>query len=174
MASHHSEMLSIPLSALQEGVSVFTFRASFPDGFVQEHVGFKGFVEIKVTVTQVQEDLLFSVGVKGEGKFVCDRCGKDFNTIVEGSVQTLYTFDPLKIEDDSTGDVQLLAPKSSNIDITQDVKDALLLAIPRKRLCKSSCAGLCPKCGADLNKKVCSCSEDSVDPRWEGLKKLRS
>jgi uncharacterized protein len=174
LASQESENLSIPLSALREGVSVFTFRSSFTDNTVSEGVLFKECVEIKVQITSVQEDYLFSVEVKGEGEFTCDRCGAPFIRSVEGSVQTLYTFDPLKMQGDYTGDVNLITPEASAIDFAQDAKDALLLSIPGKRVCRASCAGLCPGCGSNLNESKCSCSENRIDPRWEGLKQFTS
>ena len=31
----------------------------------------------------------------------------------------------------------------------------------------------CPTCGAELNLGPCNCAPTSVDPRWEGLRKLR-
>lgn len=173
MASHDEETLSIPLSALREGVSVFTLQTTSPELCVQEQVVFHEIIEVRVSITAMGEDYLFTVDVNGEGTFICDRCGVQFQRDVNGSVRTLYTFDPLKVEDDVTGDVRWIAPESSFIDLTQDIKDALLLAVPRKCLCKASCAGLCPRCGADLNKNPCSCQEDEIDPRWEGLKKLK-
>ena len=32
---------------------------------------------------------------------------------------------------------------------------------------------VCPTCGAELNLGPCNCAPTSVDPRWEGLRKLR-
>ncbi len=33
--------------------------------------------------------------------------------------------------------------------------------LPSAPLCSQDCRGLCPKCGADLNKTTCSCSDDA-------------
>jgi uncharacterized protein len=51
--------------------------------------------------------------------------------------------------------------------------EQLQLNIPMKPLCQPDCKGLCPTCGADLNRGPCSCEERSADPRWAGLAALK-
>jgi hypothetical protein len=46
-------------------------------------------------------------------------------------------------------------------------------ALPLKPLCREECKGLCPSCGADLNKGPCSCKGKKGDPRLAALKKLK-
>lgn len=58
------------------------------------------------------------------------------------------------------------------IDISNDVREYAMLAIPMKNLCKEDCKGLCPRCGKDLNTEQCSCETEKVDPRWLALKEL--
>jgi uncharacterized protein len=52
--------------------------------------------------------------------------------------------------------------------------EQLQLNVPMKPLCRPDCQGLCPICGADLNAGPCSCTEETVDPRWAGLAALKS
>ena len=51
------------------------------------------------------------------------------------------------------------------------VQTDILLELPYKCLCREDCRGLCPRCGADLNKGPCSCKKE-VDPRLAVLAKL--
>ena|SRR5205085_3396861 len=37
------------------------------------------------------------------------------------------------------------------LDLTEDAREALLLEMPMTPLCREDCAGLCPRCGAELN-----------------------
>ncbi len=53
-------------------------------------------------------------------------------------------------------------------DLTPEMREAIILALPDYPLCGESCKGLCSQCGADWNKKVCDC-QSPVDNRWEGL-----
>lgn len=53
------------------------------------------------------------------------------------------------------------------------VRDVLALALPLNPVCSRDCAGLCARCGRNLNTDTCICSDDEVDPRWAGLAELR-
>jgi uncharacterized protein len=46
---------------------------------------------------------------------------------------------------------------SNRIDLSEEVRQYLELAIPIQPLCKEDCAGLCSRCGTNLNKGKCSC-----------------
>ena len=51
------------------------------------------------------------------------------------------------------------------IDLTEAVKDALVLELPFRFLCREGCKGLCPKCGTNLNTGSCMCpKEDDENP----------
>jgi uncharacterized protein len=52
------------------------------------------------------------------------------------------------------------------------IRQNLLLALPVSPLCDPHCQGLCPECGADLNKGPCSCQREEGDPRLAVLREL--
>ncbi|MBI5244533.1 MAG: DUF177 domain-containing protein [Elusimicrobia bacterium] len=57
------------------------------------------------------------------------------------------------------------------VDIADDVRQAMLLEIPPRSLCRPDCKGLCPRCGQNLNAAPCGCkAEEPLPP--EALKKL--
>lgn len=58
------------------------------------------------------------------------------------------------------------------IDLTEVIRQNILLAIPPRPLCRSKCAGLCPLCGKNLNEGLCNCTREEIDPRLEKLKEL--
>lgn len=43
------------------------------------------------------------------------------------------------------------------IDISDDVRESLILEFPARILCSEDCKGLCSRCGQDLNKGKCDC-----------------
>lgn len=51
--------------------------------------------------------------------------------------------------------------------------EQFLLAMPVKQICSPSCSGLCPSCGQNLNKNLCSCEPPPPDPRLEIFRKLK-
>ncbi len=44
-----------------------------------------------------------------------------------------------------------------SIDLTEIVRQHLILALPISPRCHEGCPGLCPECGADLNAGPCAC-----------------
>jgi uncharacterized protein len=57
------------------------------------------------------------------------------------------------------------------IDLTEALRQQIVLAIPMVTLCEESCKGLCPQCGTNLNLSTCNC-EPEVDSRMSILKTL--
>jgi uncharacterized protein len=58
------------------------------------------------------------------------------------------------------------------LDLTEVVRQNLLLAMPTSPLCRPDCRGLCPTCGANLNEEPCSCQREEEDPRLAVLRDL--
>ena len=101
--------------------------------------------------------------VKGSLKTECARCGGEAGYSFE------FDFtDNIKHEGDDDG-IELLGTK---IDLCGVVLKEILSRIPITILCKPSCKGLCPKCGANLNKTTCNCTSIESDAVWEKLKLL--
>jgi uncharacterized protein len=60
------------------------------------------------------------------------------------------------------------------LDLHAWARDALALALPATLLCRAECSGLCPVCGADLNRTGTEhAHEREPDPRWAKLSELR-
>jgi uncharacterized protein len=57
------------------------------------------------------------------------------------------------------------------LDLTEAVRQHVLLDLPMATLCKEDCAGLCAQCGHDLNLGPCDCKPE-VDARLGILKTL--
>jgi len=53
------------------------------------------------------------------------------------------------------------------LDLTEAIRQYVLLAIPMKPLCREDCAGLCRSCGHNLNQGPCNCL-----PREQSLTRL--
>ena len=60
------------------------------------------------------------------------------------------------------------------LDLSAWARDALVLALPPKILCRPDCAGLCPVCGKNLNEEPHEHEEEQGDPRWAALEALRN
>ncbi|MCX7046671.1 MAG: DUF177 domain-containing protein [Candidatus Sumerlaeota bacterium] len=98
--------------------------------------------------------------VSTQAQTVCSRCLNDVQINLETSVRLVYSDRPepetdvieIGMDEDGlnhfTGDV---------VDAREEIREAILLELPEFPVCAQNCKGLCPGCGADLNKESCAC-----------------
>ena len=60
-----------------------------------------------------------------------------------------------------------------HLDVHAWARDALVLALPTKIVCRDDCAGLCAVCGENLNRAPGHAHEREPDPRWAALRELK-
>lgn len=75
--------------------------------------------------------------------------------------------------DDDLDCEYLSGPARMDLDVAAWARDAMVEVVPMSVLCREGCAGLCARCGADLNEGPCDCADDEGDPRWAALAELR-
>lgn len=60
------------------------------------------------------------------------------------------------------------------VDLTEELRETILLNFPEHPVCRPDCRGLCPRCGADLNLGPCGCGDSGEqDACWGGLDQLK-
>ena len=84
----------------------------------------------------------------------CRRCLIPVRQEIDAAPDVLFSRDPEAADDPS---VYPLAQSATHVDVTEAVREELALAASPLVLCREDCAGLCPKCGADLNAGPCEC-----------------
>lgn len=99
---------------------------------------------------------------------VCRRCLAPVDVPVGAPIDRLFTEDAFT-DDPSAWVIEVSA---AELDLTETIREELILSVPAYVLCREDCRGLCPGCGEDLNVGVCVC-RPSVDPRWGPLQALR-
>ena len=57
------------------------------------------------------------------------------------------------------------------VNLSDIVREQVLLAVPMKVICQPDCRGLCPVCGANRNVRQCDCSLQHEDSPFAILKK---
>jgi uncharacterized protein len=84
--------------------------------------------------------------------------------------------DAREVHDPHAEDPELQSPYLSGelLDLRSWARDAMVLALPNRILCRPDCAGLCPECGADLNTAGPEhVHEREPDARWAALRELK-
>jgi uncharacterized protein len=129
-------------------------------------------VKVEVITAKNNSCLTVECNINIETNFVCDRCLKNYKSRLEAHTEFIITDDP-RMKSDSD-DILFVSLGEDIVDISKNLRDAVLLAYPLKKLCSQNCKGLCPHCGINLNFEVCQCHTEEIDPRWEKLKELKN
>ncbi len=59
------------------------------------------------------------------------------------------------------------------IDLRPVLLEEVLLRLPLHPVCTPECAGLCPRCGINLNQECCQCQPELFNNRFSQLKNLK-
>ena len=136
---------------------------------------------LEVTATVINTGSAFVVRgeVRTELELQCARCLKRFRYHLVAPLDEEYIPDTSHDYADNAleGDeddqfAEFSAFRGDVIDITEAVREQLLLSVPLKALCTADCLGLCPSCGKELSSGECSCQQEIIDPRWADLARL--
>ena len=124
-------------------------------------------IRLEGVVENAGDVILLKADVKTEIERTCGRCLKVFTEPLAAQVvEKFYPAGAENIENDA------FIYESDLLDITEPVRESLLLAVPLQSLCREDCRGLCPVCGADRNEGDCGCDTTTVDPRLAALKQF--
>ena len=105
----------------------------------------------------------------------CSRCAAahpvPLNLEIEESV-ALRQLDEPGAYDETEAPAPIPILEGETIDLTELVRQMLVLNVPARSLCRPDCRGVCPHCGQDLNQGECACDQQEIDPRLEALREL--
>ena len=113
----------------------------------RDRIEYKNPIRVKVSVNLVGRTLVVRGSVETTVVLECNRC--------------LRLFDYAVTVRDFTFTVEVAGDET--IDLTESIREGIILTLPMKRLCSTECKGLCPRCGVDRNVMTCDC-HTSVGP----------
>jgi uncharacterized protein len=134
-------------------------------------------VELSMDVQKAGDDV-FRVA----GRFVtrlgmdCSRCLEPFVMPVDASFDLRYLPQVANAGEGEReiGEEDLTTAyyRDGVLDVVELLREQFQLALPMKPLHDEACRGLCPECGANLNRTDCGHSPKWEDPRLAALKGL--
>ena len=124
-------------------------------------------VELSLLLESVHEGVLASgtaqVRLSGE----CARCLDPIGQPLEVELQELYVY-----PESDAGDDEASRLVDELLDLEQALREAVVLALPFRPVCREDCPGLCVECGARLADEPGHRHAEAVDPRWAALRVL--
>lgn len=131
----------------------------------------RGPLDVALEVQQTAHDVLARGSLAGEAVLACRRCLTDVAIPIREEVALLFR-EGVSIADAEAAEIYALPEKGNELDLTDAIREHLVLAVPEFAICSDACKGLCPTCGANLNETTCSCEPTAVDNRWAALLKI--
>lgn len=135
------------------------FDSSLEERLHDEAIPAAGPVCVTMTVTKSGCEVVMRGSLTIALESECSRCLQKFHYTVNSSFEYDYQLDR--------------ALEKSEIDISDDVRETIIVALPEKPLCRKDCRGICPQCGTVRNIRKCSCIQSKHDDRMEALKKYK-
>ena len=106
-------------------------------------------ISLSSFITKAKRELVVQADIRARVGFSCARCLQEFQRPIQTAAILSYEVGPTDI-----------------VDITEDVRQEILLAYPMIPVCQEGCKGLCPVCGQNLN--VAACVHTSAERNSHG------
>lgn len=129
-----------------ETVPEAELAALFAKTLPAEEAQLNGPLAVQFDISIGAKELLLLGSMGGTLAITCSRCLCSFKYPFKQELEETYARDLI------------------TIDVSNQLLEALLLAVPQKPLCRNDCKGLCQVCGNNLNEKICGCEIPKPTP----------
>lgn len=124
-----------------------------------------------------RDEVTVRATIQGEIEMECDRCLERLQRQIHQPFE-VFLLPASRIPEEEEHEIRgedidesfYTQPKISLADM---LSEQIVLSIPLKVLCDPGCKGICPECGANLNREVCACDSTGTDPRKALLREIR-
>jgi len=155
--------MQIDLRELEQGQTHLTYEISAPSvGLSPQEITVEGPLQLGLSLDRRADEIWIRGKVQLLSHQECSRCLVEFQERLElefevfcAKVQNPNVVSS-RAADEEDGGVHFHDGRVLIID--EEIREAVILGIPMKPLCKESCAGLCPRCGEDRNQGPCRCA----------------
>jgi uncharacterized protein len=161
-------MLTVDVSSLPTGIHHFEFDPSASEVEL-DPTSFED-IRVEAELQYHRDRILVKLDARATAELTCDRTLQPYEQPVEGHYSLL--FGPPEMvgqEGEEFEEVRPLTPSDQEIDLTDVVRDTLLLALPQRRVAPGAEEEpIDREFGAPEDEE-----DEPVDPRWSELQKLR-
>ncbi|HET6569752.1 MAG TPA: DUF177 domain-containing protein [Rhodothermales bacterium] len=160
-------MLQIKISSLKPGIHRFQLEPE-AEAVDLDPCRFED-IHVDVHLDYHEERIFVKLSAHALATLQCDRTLVDFKQQLDGAYSLLFA-EPDVAASGTAGsqDVRVLHPSDQEIDLTDAVRDTILLAIPARCIAPGAEDEAIPMQFGAVDSRG-----DYIDPRWEALRKLK-
>lgn len=119
-------------------------------GLSRQDLKFISPIEVSAFVKRDKDDIYVHLATNGKLELICGRC-----------------LLPCELDFKKEFDLNYEVGGKTVIDLTDNIRQEIILDYPLKMVCREDCKGLCQVCGKNLNEGECGHKTDSQ--RWDEL-----
>lgn len=168
-----------------EGLSLVSEVTADELGLTEADAALRGPVSVSLDLMQADGMIAVTGVLEGTAVRQCVRCLKEYDDALAFSVHAAYARDgkekagarqlkgaesrkgrptpgkaEIEAEAEDEGDDRYFY-QGDHIELAPMLREHIILASPMQPLCRDNCAGLCPRCGKDLNEGPCECPAEA-------------
>jgi uncharacterized protein len=169
-----------------EGLSLVGDATAEELGLSDTDAKLRGPVSVSLDLAKADEMIAVTGVLEGTAVRQCVRCLKEYDDALAFSVHAAFAREgkesKVGVRQSKAGDSRRARPSSvktetdvepedegddryfyqgDHIELAPMLREHIILASPMRPLCRENCAGLCPRCGKDLNEGPCQCPAEA-------------
>ena len=107
----------------------------------EEDIQCLSLLDAEAFVEKADETCIIKMKVQGRYSLACARC-----------------LEPTEQDRSDKFDLYIdIEPQTDIINLDEDIRQELVIALSSVALCQPDCKGICPNCGTNLNNNKCTC-----------------
>ncbi|PWW82917.1 hypothetical protein CR164_04070 [Prosthecochloris marina] len=172
--SKEKGVIEIRIAGLSEGIYEYDFTCKASD-FKNPELAEPGFcneIDVKVVANKTDNEIIVDIVTKTVAELTCDICLAPLKKEVAGTYRVFFVFDePGSNTEGLDENFRILDRNASGLDLTEDVRETLLLSKPLKVVCTGN-----PECSVYHDDEPDSPEDEpqAESPWQESLKKLKN
>lgn len=168
VAVNVAQLLKSPVGTTRD----FEFSETVPA--LEHQVEVRGPVRGRAHLLRIQRGILVEAEYQTECELTCSRCLETFLSPMAGTIEEefLPRIDILSGEALPAEGEEFRINEDNVLDLTEALRQDILVNLPLQPLCMEGCEGLCPECGAVRNRERCACRPTAQDSPFQSLARL--
>ncbi len=132
-------LIELRIAGLSKGVHEFTFSckaSDFSDPVIEEPA-FTGDIQVRVTAEKTDNEIITAIETVTDAELNCDICLAPVHKRLSGHFTIFFVYGETGHEErDAEEEYRMLPHSATAIDLTEDVRETLLLSLPVKVVCE--------------------------------------
>lgn len=138
--------IKINIGSLNDGGQILELKTDSKELGIDEGV-LDGEATLRLELFKTVHQLDIKAGISGKLKLVCDRCLEDFKSDFNTEFELVYVQKASREEEINEDYIRTYSPHMKSVDITEDIKESIILAVPMRKIPSEKPDGSCSWCG---------------------------